>query len=253
MKPKDYKYSPRFGTDDSFRKRVRLLLIIIGVVAVVAGGLLLLNQHRVVHNKAVSLSVTSTTPSLQDVSTQTTSLKITFNQTLVAGSVSVSSTPSIITTTSVSGKVVTLTLTPKTLVSTQRYTILIRNARSTTGHSLVNHTLLFKPNFAEPLFVGEDGLINIGLSSDQVNLLNSYISQYTLWAQEVVVNQSSIVHTKVSWTDDWSPWEVTFSANIDGTAYNIVGEYNDTEHIQVNIYNPQNNALLFTAGTTGDQ
>ncbi|HEY2004285.1 MAG TPA: hypothetical protein VGH44_04185 [Candidatus Saccharimonadia bacterium] len=195
-------------------------------------------------------SVSTITPSQTSVTTQTTAIAIKFNRSLATGSASVASNPEVVSATSISGDTLTLTLKPRTLISLKAYVISVKSISSTTGDQLTNQQISFTPSFAPPTTTGQDALTNVGLSNDQVINVMTYISQFDPWAKAVDINDGSLRHFRLNPSDAWSPWAVSFTADIDGTNYTVVGNYYDTEHIQIKISSPSGQQL-FTAGTPG--
>lgn len=254
MSPEEtYSYPPSSPDGSQPKKRLRLLVLLAIVVVIVLGALAIMVSLKSTPKttETTEFSITATTPGVKQVTTQTPSIAINFNRPLETNSASVASSPSIITSTSTTDNTLTLTFAAKTLVSAKKYTITINSISSTTGERLTDQLLTFTPTFVGPTTSGGDALINIGLSTDQVNSLFTYISQFDPSAQNVVIDESSIKHYMESPNDAWSPWAVSFSMNVDSTNYKVVSDFDDTEHIQVTIYNATSNQQLFTAGSPG--
>ena len=254
MSPEEnYSYPPSLPDDNQFKKRLRLLLVLAIVLVVVIAAFAILNPHKKpgATTRTTTFSITGIVPGIGGITTQTSSMGINFNMPLKTNSATVTSSPSIITATNITGNMLTLTFVTKTLVSTKHYDITINSISSTTGKRITKQLISFTPSFAGPATSGGDALINIGLSTDQVNSLFADVSQFNPWAQNVVIDQSTIKHYLENPSDAWSPWAVSFSMNVDGTNYNVVGDFNNTESIQVNIYDPATNQQLFTTGSPG--
>lgn len=230
--------------DDSFKKRLRLLAILL-VVLVVVFGVIFFFTHQ------TPLKVTSTNPSLSSITTQAPTLKLTFNMPLAASSASVTSNPSIVTSSRVSGDTLTLTLKERTMLILHTYTINLQNLRSMTGRKMKNAQVSFSPKFATPFITGEDSLIGIGLTNQQVTDINNYNAQLSPWAQTVEIDTGSIKHYMLNPSDPWSPWAVSFIESIDGYNYNVVGSFYNTQDIQVKITDPSTNTQVLSAGTPG--
>lgn len=230
-----------------FKKRLRLLIFIL-VAAVIIFVMLALVSHR---KKTPPFSVTSTVPSITGITTQTPSMAVNFNEPLAAHSASVTSSPSIVTGYSIHGDTLTLTFAPKTLLSSKTYSITIQSITSTTGKKLTNQQTSIKPIYVGPVITGEKALISIGLTTTQVNDINSYVGQFSPWAQNMSIDQTSIRHYMENPSNPWSPWAVSFTMTLDGTQYTVVGDFYSTQDIQVKFSNPSTGQLLFTAGTPG--
>ncbi len=234
-------------SDDQFKKRLRLLVVLVVVMIVVFVVLAIVG-----HNKAATkFAVTRTTPTVLNVNTQTPSLSIVFNEPLAANSASVGSNPSIITGSSISGSSLKLTFAPKTLATSKTYFITIKSIRSSTGQQLTNTQISFKPSLGMPNFTGEDALTNIGITTTQLNDINTYVAQFNPYAQTATIDPSSIKHYQVNPSDPWTPWAVGFSMNLDGTNYTVQGAFYDTQDIQVKITDPSTGNQVYTAGSPG--
>jgi hypothetical protein len=246
------------SSPDGGRFSKRLLLLGLGVVVIIALGVVAyFNQHQTTGNHPTTaaitpdkLSITSTDPDVASVTTLTQSLAINFNLPLTAGSATVTASPQIISSTSITGKTLTLTLTPKTLLDAKTYTITIKSISSTSGKSLTNKQITFVPAYSAPTTSGQEALSNVGLSDDQVSSLYTYLSKFNLWAQNVAVDPATVRHFRENPADAWSPWAVSFTVNIDGTNYKAVTDYFDTEHIRIKLSNLANQQV-YTAGDPG--
>ena len=241
--------------DNQFRNRKRLLIFLAIAVAVLLVVLAFLGRHQptpsATNTTNNAFRITTITPDIKHVTTQTTSLTIDFNKSLEAGSATIGSNPSIISGSTVTGNTLTLTFPAKKLLNSLTYTITINGIGSTSGDRLTNQVLTFTPKFVAPTITGEDALVNEGLSTDQANSLSTYIGQFDPWAQNVAIDESTIRHYQEDPTDAWTPWAFGFSMNVDGTNYNVVADFYDTEHVQVKISVPSTGQVLFTAGSPG--
>lgn len=232
---------------DQFKKRLRLLVGLVVVMVVVFVVLAIVG-----HNKAATkFAVTHTTPTVLGVTTQTPSMTVYFNEPLASGSASVSSTPSIVTGSSISGNALKLTFASKTLQTSKTYFISIKSISSTTKQQLTNTQISFKPTLGMPTFTGEDTLVNMGITNAQVNNINTYVAQFSPYAQNVAIDTTSIKHYQLNPSDPWTPWAIGFSMSIDGTPYTVVGSFYDTQDIQVKITDPSTGNVVYTAGTQG--
>lgn len=247
MNPQDNYGLPVTGVepnDDSFKRRLRLLGILLVALVIVLGIIFYFANQK-------PLQITSTDPSLTKITTQAPTLKLNFNMPLSASSASVTSIPSIIVNSSVSGNTLTLTLKEQTMLVLHNYTIDLANLRSTSGKKMKNAQVTFSPKFAAPFITGEEGLKSIGLTDQQVSDINTYNSQLKPWAQTVSIDTSTIKHYMLNPSDPWSPWAVSFTENIDDVNYNVVGSFYDTQDIQVKITDPSTGTQLLSAGSPG--
>lgn len=240
----DYPVTSAGSTDDSSRKRRRLLIVIAAVVVLgIAVWIYFASQKP--------LQIISTDPSLTKITTQAPTLKLTFNMPLAASSASVTAIPNIVISSKVSGNTLTLTLRGHTMLVLHTYTLYLQNVRSTSGRKLKDPHVSFNPKFAAPFITGEEGLINIGLTNQQVSDINAYNSQLKPWAQTVSVDGSTIKHFQLNPSDPWTPWAVSFTENIDGTNYNVVGSFYNTQDIKVTITDPATGTQVLSAGNPG--
>lgn len=243
----NYGATPPDPADAQFKKRLFLLggLVIVLIVVFVVLAL-------VGHNKAAnSFAVGHTTPSVGNITTHSTSMTVVFNEPLAAGSASVSSTPSIVSGESISGNSLKLNFAANTLQTSKTYFVTIKSISSTTKQQLTNTQISFKPTLGMPLFNGEDALINIGLTNTQVGDINTYVAQFSPYAQAATIDTTSIKHYQLNPSDPWTPWAVGFSMTIDGKPYTVVGAFYDTQDIQVKITDPATGNQVYTAGTPG--
>jgi hypothetical protein len=247
MNPQDnygFPVTPEDPGDTKFKKRLRLLGILAAIMVVVFIVLIIISNRK-------PLTITSYNPTLSVITTQAPTLKLTFNMPLVSTSASVTSNPSIITSSNVSGNTLTLNLKARTMLILHTYTITIKSLQATTGQKLVNKVVSFSPKFATPFVTGEEGLKSIGLTDQQVADINNYNAQLSPWAQTVEVDTGSIKHYMLNPSDPWSPWAVSFTESIDGYNYNVVGSFYNTQDIQVQITDPSTNTQVLNAGSPG--
>jgi hypothetical protein len=223
-------------------------LVLVGIVVVIIFVVLALLNY----NKKPPFSITAVSPTVSNITTKTPSMTIYFNQPLSGTGEAVTSSPSIISGVSVTGDKLELTFNSKTLLSSKNYTITVQSISSATGQRLTNKQLSFTPTYVPPTFTGEDALYNIGLTTDQANSVNTYIGQFKPWAQAVSIDQSTIKHYQENPSDPWTSWAVSFTMNVDGTNYNVVGDFNNPQSIRVKVFDPASNNQLFMAGDPGN-
>jgi Big-like domain-containing protein len=259
MNPSQYStsFGPSGGNDPSQRRR---LMVIVVVAVLVLTGLWLLFGLGGGHPKTQgsgSVSngkfvITGTAPALKTVTTLTTLIAVNFSQPLAAKSVSVTSSPSIITAADVNGKTLFLSLLAHSLVHSQTYTITITGISDTAGKRLTNQKFSFTPIFDAPSFDGEDSLYDAGLTATQVKAVNGYISEFKPWAAAVAVDPSTVDHHRDDPNDPWSPWDISFTVNIDNVDYLAVTSYGNINSIQLKLLDPATNGQLFVAGNVGN-
>jgi len=253
VNPNELPSYPAAGPEGGNQSNTRLLLIALGVVVVIIiiAIMVFLKPHQSGSNTGGKLSVTGTNPDTTAVATNSDSLAISFSEPLQSGSAQVSSDPKIITGSSISGDTLTLKFPPKTLKSGSRYTITLNSIKSTSGSELTNDQLSFIPSIQEPTTSGEDSLLNVGLSNDQVHNIVMGIAQFDPYAKEEDFNSSTIKHFRLNPSDAWSPWAVSVTVAVDGANYNVVSSYFDTQHVKVQVLDPATGQQLFTTGDPG--
>lgn len=247
MNPNEnYNYSVTAGSagSESTSKRRRLLIILAVIIFIGLAVWIYFASQK-------PLQLTSTDPILTKITTQAPTLKLTFNMPLAASSASVSAIPNIIVNSSVSGNTLTLILKERTMLTLHTYTLYLQNVRSTSGRKLKVPHVSFDPKFAAPFITGEEGLINVGLTNQQVSNINTYNSQLNPWAQTVAIDDSTIKHFQLNPSDPWTPWAVSFTENIDGTNYNVVGSFYDAQDIKVTITDTSTGTQVLSAGSPG--
>lgn len=238
-----------FDSPSSGRSKKPFIILAAGLVfLLVVLALFMLGKPSTKHtNTPAEFSMTGTSPSGYGITTQVTTLAVNFNRQLSSVKPSVTSNPSIISSTSVSGKTLTISFTPDKLTKNTRYSITIASISDTTGQRLTNQKLVFTPAFQPPTFTGESGLYDKGLSTDQVQSLESYISDFKPWASSVSIDQASINHYKDR-NSAFDYWHIAFTMDVDGTTYNVVTNYTATLKIQVIILDPASGNQLFEEG-----
>jgi hypothetical protein len=227
------------------RSKRRLGIIIVVVVLLL--GVLTLSSHL----GSPPFNIVGTTPKLKNMTTKARSLAVNFSQPISAKGLSITSSPSIVTSSNISGKTLTLRLAADTLLNTKTYVITIKSVSDTSGTQLLNQKLSFTPVHVGAVFVNEYALYSVGLSTNQASILNSYLSQFKPWASTVTVNTSSIKHYLDSPSDPWSPWDVSCTVSIDGTNYNVITSYDNTNSLQLKVFDPTSGNQLFAAGSVG--
>lgn len=247
MNPKDnygFPTTPEDPGDTKFKKRLKLLGILAVVLVIVLVVIMIIGNRK-------PLTITNYNPSLSVITTQAPALKLTFNMPLVSTSASVTSNPSLVASSTISGNTLTLNLKARTMLILHTYTITIKSLQATTGQKMTNKVISFSPKFAAPFITGEETLKGIGLTDQQVTDINNYNAQLSPWAQTIEVDTGSVKHYMLNPSDPWSPWAVSFTESIDGYNYNVVGSFYSTQDIQVEITDPNTNTQVLNAGSPG--
>lgn len=197
--------------------------------------------------------VVSTSPRSNNTSNISPFITINFNRDLSNKSLSITSNPSIITTTKIEGKKLVLNLNaPSAPLDTNKtYTITIKNITSTKGESLTNKIISFKPKVldqskipkdqakallnrqAQPqpntklTFTGEDELINQGFTFDQISALEQTFRTFAPKAKAVEINTDTVTAQPADPNSDSGQFIYTFTVKVDNTTYKAKVLLND--------------------------
>lgn len=98
-------------------------------------------------------------------------------------------------------------------------------------------------------FEGTDALLNVGLSSAQVNAIEEYLFQYQPNASAISIDGSSVTPGPHD-PNSVSPFTDTFIVNFDTTAYKASVSYTDTNNVNLTLYNLQNGAAVYASQAT---
>lgn len=212
--------------------------------------------------------VVSTNPATDSVSTLSPFFKINFNKQLVSGSGSLS-TDGIVTSIKYSAKTLTLNLSYP-LKTNKTYTITINKISDSSGDILNNLNFTFVANnipyaslpkdeqnallanqdhYTQPgvniNYINTDDLINNGMSTTQLVLLEQYITEFDKNAKNVTFDPNSIGVYQAP-----SPYtaEFHFNVNIDGTTYSAQAPYTFLDDLTLILVN-QSGATVFNSST----
>src|SRR5581483_5874892 len=92
------------------------------------------------------------------------------------------------------------------------------------------------------------GLINIGLSADQVEQIAQDVFQFNPKAATAIINQSSITPAPHDPNTDIG-FSVNFTIAIDGTNYAAVASYTDINNVTLQLSNPSTGSVLYDSST----
>jgi len=245
-------------------QRKKLLLPII-LVVVLLGIYLVYFEANLRHFRIVSIE-----PAMDSVSTSTPYIQLTFNRALTTNGLSITSTPSIISSSAASGAVLTLFLnTPLSLGG--KYTVTIVSLHDSKGEIIANKRLSFTtkdiPDQSLPpdqqqyilqkqtyrpqsknnvAFSGIDTLLNYGLTLTEEDVLKSEFFNYNSGIKSVVIDPASIVadpHNPDSTSDS-----MHFNVSVDNKAFNAKILYSNLSSVQLQLFDTQTNSVVYDSG-----
>ncbi len=218
--------------------------------------------------------VVSTNPNINDMATVTPFFKINFNKQLSKSGVSISSSPSIISSYAISGKQLILNLDTPTITNTH-YTITVHSIHDQQNvylHNLVfpftptyiayselptdQRNALLKEQLNSPFghtatFTGTSALINNGLTNTQVQAFEQYAQNFAytnkITLRTVLVNQSSVTTAPL---DGSGVFSLIFTMSINGNPYKAAIKYSDPSTIELFIFNTSGKQLYVSPTTS---
>lgn len=214
----------------------------------------------------IKFHVIGTDPSVNSIGTLSPFLKVSFNKELSSKNVSISSPSGAGSSYKVQDKVLIIYLNYP-LTADKMYSVDIASVYDSSGAKLSNLVFSFKPtnipfndlpqdeqnalvnsqdHYNIPginiTYVNTNDLINNGMSTTQLALLEKYFSEYKPSAKTVTFDPNSIGIYAAT------PPAVAmfkFDVSIDGTNYNAEASYTFLNNITLSLYNPQTGALVF--------
>jgi len=124
--------------------------------------------------------------------------------------------------------------------------------KHTTTSYLNPARLVELPSVDTISFKGTGALINVGLTTEQLSDLEQDFFQYKPSAHTININTASVepgpYNPSVSTT-----FTVNFNVSIDSKLYKATIGYSGFSAIQLNLYNPQSNAVVFSSSTVSSQ
>jgi hypothetical protein len=224
----------------------RLLLLVVLVVALVAGYNLYNNSH---------FRVAATNPKTSRVAAITPFLNVKFNRTLVEKGISVSITPDALSSYSVKDNVIYINFN-NPLEINKKYIVTINNVYDIKGEhlavklSFTPKNIPFKdlpkdqqlaiqkqePQRADqnsgPAFSGMNAFIDRGLTTSQVNSLINTFTKYSPGSQTVDVDAGSLTSGPHD-PNSADPFTINFSVNIDSKNYKGTVSYTDLDSVHL--------------------
>ncbi len=257
MEPSNYNYPynqspPSIAQVNSdSRKRLRLAISI-------AVGLLVVWIVAVVIS-AARFHLVGTNPALGKVTNLTTSIKLSFNRSVDAGSVSISTSPSVTKSVSVSGRTITIAL--QSLNPATTYSLTLKNVAGTSGGHISNKVLKFQPQVVNwtslnksqqqsvlntqthksateaTSFIGFDALIAKGLPAAQEYQLQQAILKFNQTPGVVAVDPTSIVVNQPGPNSTSMTSTMNFNVTIAKTTYKATLASTGLTQVELYLYN----------------
>lgn len=233
-----YTYSANQSGGPSRARRLLMVVVLFVVVgAILVGAQMYFTQSQ--------FRMTGTDPLLTNVSYLSPSINATFNRTLSSKNISVTSSPSIVSSTSVKDKTLTIGFgSSKTLEANKTYTITIKSISDSSGKQLTNQVLKFTAkNIAYNKlskqqqatvdtsrqqyiyskssidFSGDTVFLDDGMTAQQVEATRTAYFNFSQQINKrfgtVDINTNSIVNS----TPDATTTTLNYTTVIDGTNY----------------------------------
>lgn len=211
--------------------------------------------------------IVSTDPKLNNVASVSPFLKVNFNRQLSSKGLSVTSTPDVVSSYSVSGKVLDLSLKQPMDVSSS-YTITI-NIADIAGARLSDQKLVFKPLLvpygdlskeqqsailksqttppatkSKLSFIGFDALTNYGITVAQLNDLEKAVYTFAPAAAAASIDQNSIKPVPHNPNSSSTYDSINFVLTIDSNTYTARADYTALTTLRLYLYNSRG-SLIF--------
>jgi len=267
MEPTGYTYSTASnagnGDDDKRLKKIRL-----GVFVLV--GMLVLWVFFNVVSTSLRFRLVSTDPATNKITILTRTIGLNFSKPIKAGTISITSSPSIITSLSASGKTVILQVS--SLDASKNYTITLKSITDTSGRHVANEIIKFQPQTISwsslstsqqqallkgqtnkspsqtTNFVGFDALVSQGLSAPQEYELQQAILKFKENLDTVTIAQSSIITTPPDPNSTSMTTVMKFSITIAKTNYSATLAYTGLTQIELRLFDGTGQQV-FDSGT----
>jgi hypothetical protein len=242
----------------------RPFITLVVIVAILLTALGIYQIYLSLHFRVVG-----TEPKTNSVASVSPFLKIKFSKQLAAGSVKITSTPSIIDSYKIEGKVLDIALKPP-LDTNRSYNLTVVAIADTKGERLTNKAFSFKPKIVaysklseaqkstllqqqsqKPAskdfvnFSGFDSLKNYGITDSQLNTLKQYFFDYSKSAKQITLDINSIKPTPHDRSSASVSDTINFGVTVDSTAYSARIDYYNLTNIRLYLYNSQTGGLVF--------
>ena len=216
---------------------------------------------------------TRLSPSDSNINTLTSSVTIDFNRPLLKQNYPVILSPSAISSTTINKRSITINLNIP-LTANKQYKITIPLVEDTNHDKLKNIVLYFTPKYVPynkinssqqnkllkqqtigtaknqpPVLIGKSALLSNGLSSIQLVLLEQAFLEFQKNIKVINVASSSIQPGPHN-PNTSSSFSLDFSVTINNEAqYNGTITYSSINSLQLNLYNPSSNTIVFSSNT----
>jgi len=253
---------------DKSKKQIKIVLMLLIFFAILVTAWLLYY--------ASTFHLINTDPSAGEINTITPYITFNFSKALAKTKYQITIQPSETYSETVNQKSLTINLS-STLKSNQKYTIIIPVVSDTSGQQIKNLSLVFTPTQVpytkipanqqkailkrqalgtaknqKPVFIGTSALINSGLSSEQIILLEQALSQYQEKAKVFKINESSVEPGPRN-PNTSTQFSLNFSLSIENTPYNATLNYTSITNINLILYNPTTDAQVYDSGVLNYQ
>jgi hypothetical protein len=265
MQPNDFANQYALQPNDSGNQKKWFIRI---AIAFTAALILLI----IALAKPGQLQITGTNPDPSTLNTTSTFLKVTFNHQLSSKGLSVSSQPSIVTSSTVSGNTLTINLN-QSMTGGTNYIITINSISDTSNGQLTNKVYSFKPaatafnnlptdqqnaalqqqqnhppSKSNIGFVGTDELLNYGVTLGQENSLEQAFFNFKPTSTAVIIDTNTIAPVARD-PNSASPSDtINFSVTIDSQPYNAKIIYSNITDLQLILVDPANAKQVFDSG-----
>jgi hypothetical protein len=247
--------------------RILLAVVALGVLMLVGLGVRYALQVRTFH-------IVSTSPKLSRIATFTPYIEVNFSRNL-SNNVTISSNPQVTRSHTVKGKTLRIYLiSPDTTLQSKKYTITIKNIKSTSNELLATQTLTFTPNpnidsHSQPKEIqdylmqrqskkpnspdsialgGLDELIHQGLTEDQFTNLQQALFKFA-GQTPASVDTKSVQSSQEPQPDGTVKQYLNFNLKVGNKAYFAKLDYTDFSAVELFLYNKKTDAKpLFDSG-----
>jgi hypothetical protein len=223
--------------------------------------------------QATYFRMSGTDPGLGSVTTVTPYIHAKFNRVLSGDNLKISDPDKVLENYGLNDKVLELNLNLDKLKQGDKHTIVIESIQSKDGDKITNKKLSFtvKEGDFESLnddqknivvnrqdrfvyspetitFEGTDDLIDAGLSESQLIGMQEAVYHFSK-KDNKEFDTVQIFRTSITHLENTDPVKATtaFTAEIDGVSYAMQVDTWDITIVQLRVYDPQTNALLFTS------
>jgi hypothetical protein len=232
-----------------------LIFILILIIVIILEGISSSKFHLV-----------NTNPSNGSISVVSPSIELNFNKTIPSQSLSIDARFGIVSSYQIFNKTILLYLQTPTNLNTT-YTIEIKSIHDNKNDVINNLSIQFVPKNIgfqdlpkyqqkqllvsqqpnhQPTFSGTANLINIGITTNQLQQLQQYILLFNPKATNISFNTTNFSDSKTN-TNNGTVFTIKYSIVIDNVSYNATSSYIG-DNINLQLYNPQSGSLVYNSG-----